>query len=405
MSRLKNADYNQYVTGDFSKAAGDFSAAVADYDLNGNMISDKNKGITEIQYNYLNLPQRVNVDGKGTISYVYDAAGSKLKKITNDNATGKQTVTLYLGAAQYVDDQLQFFGNSEGRTRVKDNGYVLDYFLKDHLGNTRLVISDQPGLQSPVLEETHYYPFGLTKKGISSSQSTASLQNKYQYNGKELQQSDLGLDQYDYGARFYDPKIGRWHVQDPMAEDEDNDMWTLYNYVKNNPILRIDPDGMQDTTKRSSPLPPPPPSGNKLPDVIVRYDLSTMTKASHTNVATSFAIPLTIPLTGSAVQLKPVEVPPPHPILIFIFGILYPSNWGHPDGSASVPHNPAILYGKGERGKTAKPEGTDNPYKKLRPHPTDPRKVKYKDPHSGKDIDMPKPEGFDEWWNKKRGTK
>lgn len=58
-----------------------------------------------------------------------------------------------------------------------------------------------------IQQQTDYSPFGLTMKGISLTQTTTSLHNKYLYNGKELQQ-DLGLDQYDYGARFYDAHVG-----------------------------------------------------------------------------------------------------------------------------------------------------------------------------------------------------
>ena len=60
---------------------------------------------------------------------------------------------------------------------------------------------------------------------------------------------------------------------------------------------------------------------------------------------------------------------------------------------------------KGERGQTGKPGGTADEYKKMKPHPTDPNKVKFKDPHTGKEYDKPKPPGFQPWWDEKHGKK
>ncbi|NJL76893.1 MAG: RHS repeat-associated core domain-containing protein [Saprospiraceae bacterium] len=70
----------------------------------------------------------------------------------------------------------------------------------------------------------------------------ADIDNRYQYNGKELN-SDHGLGWYNYGARFYDAVLGRFTSTDPLAAKYPN--WSPYNYSMNNPLRFIDPDGQQ----------------------------------------------------------------------------------------------------------------------------------------------------------------
>ncbi|NHN26937.1 RHS repeat-associated core domain-containing protein, partial [Flavobacterium jejuense] len=95
---------------------------------------------------------------------------------------------------------------------------------------------------SPILEENHYYPFGLKHSGYNANNSQPNY--NYKYNGKELQ-TELGLNMYDYGARNYDPALGRWMNIDNLAEKFIT--YSPYHYAGNNPVSNIDVDGNEFT--------------------------------------------------------------------------------------------------------------------------------------------------------------
>ncbi len=175
------------------------------YDADGNMIADQNKAISNIAYNHLNLPLVITVAGKGTITYTYDAGGVKLQKQTVENGASLTyqsvnytnititTTTVYTGGFIYetktysnatlqtalgYTDKLQFGGHEEGRIRaLYDNsstpnditGFVFDYFIKDHLGNVRMVLTEE--------QKAIYYPAATLEGTFGGSPEANSMVN------------------------------------------------------------------------------------------------------------------------------------------------------------------------------------------------------------------------------------
>ncbi|WP_010518689.1 DUF6443 domain-containing protein [Croceivirga radicis] len=213
------------------------------YDANGNMTSDLNKGITSISYNHLNLPTSIDIDG-GVIDYVYDAAGTKLKKTVSTGSVTEYAGN-YLYSGNTTSTSLQFFNHPEGYISVENSNYRYVYQYRDHLDNVRLSYTDDPSNPGTptIIKESNYYPFGLEHKGYNSGGDTAlgnDTAQKWKYNSKELQ-DEMGLNMYDYGARNYDPALGRWFGIDELAEDYSS--LSPYAFVGNNPMINLEIDG------------------------------------------------------------------------------------------------------------------------------------------------------------------
>ncbi len=195
-----NANNPNSKLGDFHYAAVTKTTATVDYgyDANGNITSDVNKGITAFTYNLLNMP-RVVTFAKGTVTYVYDAAGIKLKKIVQENGASVKlgantytsditTTTSYFGGFVYQSksyshaslsslnqpEALLYAGHDEGRARLKQAGsgwqWVFDYFVSDHLGNIRMTLTDETA--------TDYYPAAtLETGGMATEQQVYNIVN------------------------------------------------------------------------------------------------------------------------------------------------------------------------------------------------------------------------------------
>jgi RHS repeat-associated protein len=136
------------------------------------------------------------------------------------------------------------------KLEVKKDGYIETFLVNETSEN---VWFDQFRIMSTgplIVQETHYDPWGVELSGIGYQYGGIKI-NQYLYNGKEAN-GHLGVNLFDYGARMYDPAIGRWFVSDPLAEKARRQ--SPYNYALNNPLRFIDPDGMEAYSIQGTPV-------------------------------------------------------------------------------------------------------------------------------------------------------
>ena len=199
------------------------------YNVNGSVLNNGEINISN--YNELNLPNRIS-KANTTMYFTYTADGKKIFK----NIDNKE-VRFYDDGIEFIkarldspNVKLEIINTDNGKIQVKGTKYYYQYFLKDHLGNVRAIVSDS---NRAVIQRSDYYAFGKVRL-----QGDTAI--KYLYNGNEYQ---AGLDVYDFNARTYDPVTGRFLQVDPNVEDGEQQGFNPYHFSFDNPIRYNDPDG------------------------------------------------------------------------------------------------------------------------------------------------------------------
>jgi RHS repeat-associated protein len=219
------------------------TGATYTYDGNGNMLSDSRDSIAFIIYNIDNLPLTVYKTGGTVINYSYDVDGNRIRKVIGSTYTyyvrGKDGETDAIIPAQTSTNEVyNILGNGEDNIAQQQwdfrFGFTYYYYLKDHLGSIKMILNSSGGVDS----YNDYYPYGMQMPGRNS---TADADGRYKFTSKEL---DAETNDYYFGKRYYDGWKGQWGQVDPLEDNYPG--WSPYNYVEDNPITGIDPNGMQD---------------------------------------------------------------------------------------------------------------------------------------------------------------
>jgi len=251
-------------------------------------------------------------------------------RVKNINPGGSKT--LYVGGIYEVDKNsggtvtgTKTYYPAAGAMRV---GSTLYYVLKDQLGSASVVTNTS----GTIIGEDRFYSFGETRF------TTGTMLTDKLFTGQR-EMADLGI--YDYGARFYSPKLGRFLSADSIMPGFDNPQnLNRFSYVRNNPLRYIDPTGHMITDgcqtegcTLPSPLPPPPPPPAPEPDP----EPGPIFEPPTEPVPGPIVEPPTEPDPG------PIFEPPTDPILVIeIPGVI-------PDvllssGNSSICHQLSVAY-------------------------------------------------------------
>ena len=236
----------------YSDRPGSGSEPEFEYDANGRMTKNLDRGICRIEYNLLNLPVKITYTDGSYVNFSYDAMGNRVISSTVVNMAtsgsasssvqggvgqsglfmGKESNHSYSGNILYQDGEPSKLFFQTGYVDLKDDNKYY-FIIKDHLGSVREVAD----AQGNVVQHNEYYAFG----GLISDLCTGAGIQGYRFQGKELER-EHGLNWNYHGARYADMLTGGWTTVDPLAESFYN--ISPYAFCANNTAMYIDPDGM-----------------------------------------------------------------------------------------------------------------------------------------------------------------
>ncbi|WP_158237853.1 HNH/ENDO VII family nuclease [Emticicia sp. TH156] len=202
------------------------------YYANGALKADKNEDITDIIYStYANQPIEIQLSGSRWIKNFYDGEGRLYK---TSYSTGEYWE--YLDGMVFKNGAFYQLTTPEGRANYESGAWAYEYFINDHLGNTRIAYKAN-GSALTKTSETSFDPWGIVLKDVGA---VNSFQNKFEYQNKE-KESTFNLRRISFGARTYNASIGRFDGVDELAEKMS--FSSSYAFSLNNPIRFVDPNG------------------------------------------------------------------------------------------------------------------------------------------------------------------